>query len=72
MRAADKRLLCAKEVAIIAGIHVKTFYRLCREGVGPRSVVIGRARRYRAQDVLKWVDSQRVSVRPVASSSMAH
>lgn len=53
----EPKLMTAKEVAAEARIHVKTFYSLCARGLGPRVLLIGpgRLRRYRPQDVARWL-----------------
>lgn len=48
-------LLTAKDVAAIARVHLKTFYRWCALGLGPREVWLGRSRRYREQDIARWL-----------------
>jgi predicted DNA-binding transcriptional regulator AlpA len=50
-----ERLLTAKDVAAMARVHLHTFYRWCALGLGPRSVLLGRSRRYRERDIAKWM-----------------
>lgn len=46
-----------KEIAEVTQFSIPTLARWSVEGKGPRSVRIGRAIRYRKQDVLEWLDS---------------
>lgn len=54
-----EQLLTSKDVAGIARVHLKTFYRWCAIGLGPRSVLLGRSRRYRESDIAKWMEQER-------------
>lgn len=52
-------LLTPKEVAALLPVHVYTFRRWCREGIGPAAVQLGRRRRYRREDVEAWLERRR-------------
>lgn len=51
-----EELLTAQEVAAIARVHVRTFYRWCRSGAGPDETVMGGSVRYRESDVRAWME----------------
>jgi predicted DNA-binding transcriptional regulator AlpA len=53
----DRALLTAQEVADRARVHVVTFYRWCRAGMGPRVTRLGGATdRYDRRDVQAWLE----------------
>jgi excisionase family DNA binding protein len=52
------RLCCASEVAQILGISVKTVHKLVREGKLPCVQVTARERRFTAEQVQQYIESQ--------------
>lgn len=58
MCCARDQLLTSKDVASLARVHLKTFYRWCAAGLGPRAVRLGRSRRYRESDIARWMERQ--------------
>ena len=53
--------LATPDAAALLGVHPDTLRRLRREGGGPPFVRIGRAVRYRADELLVWADSRTFS-----------
>lgn len=51
-------LLRAEEVMHLLGVSRSWFERLMATGNGPACVRVGRLRRWRRQDVQRWIDSQ--------------
>lgn len=51
-------LLRAEEVMHLLGVSRSWFERLMATGMGPACVRVGRLRRWRRQDVQRWIDSQ--------------
>ena len=49
-------LLRAPEAARFLGMSRATFYRLDATGAVPRAVYIGRMRRWRVEELRRWVD----------------
>lgn len=55
----DRRPLAdSAEVAEYLGVPVRTLDQWAYRGVGPRYSKVGRYRRYRWEDVEKWLDQQ--------------
>lgn len=50
-------LLDANEVAQILKVSKRTFEALISQGKGPKGILIGRQRRWRAQDIEIWLNS---------------
>ncbi len=56
----DERLLRASDVAVLLGnCHIQTVYKLAARGVLP-SVKINSWRRFRASEILAWLQSSEV------------
>ena len=53
------KLLKIADVAELLNVPVATVYRWRHERTGPRAYKIGKHLRYRLEDVLDWLDSQR-------------
>ena len=51
-------LATSKEVAEYLGVPVATLDQWAYRGVGPRYSKVGRYRRYRWEDIEKWLDQQ--------------
>lgn len=51
-------LLRAEEVMHLLGVSRSWFERLMAAGEGPACVRVGRMRRWRSQDVQRWIDTQ--------------
>lgn len=51
----NKRLLDVKAVAEACGLSVRSVWRMADAGKMPRPVAIGRARRWRADELDAWV-----------------
>jgi predicted DNA-binding transcriptional regulator AlpA len=49
-------LWTAKDVARHTQVDLRTFYRWCRAGIGPRPIRLGGAIRYRAGDIADWLE----------------
>jgi excisionase family DNA binding protein len=58
------RLLTVQELAEILQVSVKTIYTWRYRGEGPPGVVVGRHLRFRAADVVAWLDDRTSSVPP--------
>lgn len=52
-----ERLWTVDDVAEYLGVPVKTLYQWRHRGYGPTGVRVGRYVRYRANDVVAWVES---------------
>jgi excisionase family DNA binding protein len=52
------RLLTVQELAELLQVPAKTIYTWRYKGVGPQAVRIGRHLRFRAEDVVAWLDAQ--------------
>ncbi len=52
-----KPVLTVAEAALLAGVSVGCLYRRWREGSGPVSFKIGKARRIRRRDLDAWMTS---------------
>jgi excisionase family DNA binding protein len=52
------RLLTVQELAEILQVPVKTIYTWRYRGEGPPGVVVGRHLRFRADDVVAWLDDR--------------
>jgi excisionase family DNA binding protein len=50
-------LIDAREVASQLGLSERSVWRFARTGRMPRSMAIGRARRWRADEVRAWIDA---------------
>ena len=46
------------QVAEALGISVTTLWRLCRDGLGPPRIVIGRSVRFKKSSILEWIASR--------------
>lgn len=54
------QLYTAQEVASLVRVHIQTFYRWRRLGLGPRETCLGDAAvRYRESDVERWLSARR-------------
>lgn len=47
----------AKEAAVFIGVSRATLYRLDAKGLVPRAVRIGRSRRWRRDELRRWLDA---------------
>lgn len=52
------RLLTVKELADLLQIPTKTIYTWRYKGIGPPAVPMGRYLRFRAEDVVAWLDAR--------------
>lgn len=52
-------LLTKRQVAELLQVSVSTVERLTRTGEGPQSIKFGRSRRWRREDVERWVEEHR-------------
>jgi len=50
-------LLSAKALAAALSIGVRTLWRLDAMGKTPRAVKVGRAKRWRRQEILEWIEA---------------
>lgn len=55
MQTTDERLWSLQETAAYLGVPVQTMYQWASRGIGPRSLRVGRHRRYRPAEVHRWV-----------------
>lgn len=60
------QLLTAQEVASLARVHVESFHRWCRQGLGPTATRIGKVARYAESDVRRWIASRQTEREDVA------
>ncbi|MYC29321.1 MAG: helix-turn-helix domain-containing protein [Chloroflexi bacterium] len=51
-----EKLLTARQVATILGVHVLTVHLWVREGLLPRPLKIGHFARWKASEIDRWVD----------------
>ncbi|CAM5575717.1 helix-turn-helix transcriptional regulator [Streptomyces coeruleorubidus] len=52
------KLMTRNEVAEYLGVPVATLAQWSYRGIGPKSIKVGRHRRYRPEDVEVWLDEQ--------------
>jgi excisionase family DNA binding protein len=50
------RLWSLPETAEYLGVQPSTLYQWAARGVGPRSFLVGRLRKYKPHDVMTWLD----------------
>lgn len=55
-----KPLLTREQAAALCSLHPRTLANYAVAGGGPRMVRIGRAVRYRQQDLQEWIDARLV------------
>ena len=55
----SSRLLSTEEVARILVVPINTLYCWRYKGTGPKALRVGKHLRYRLEDVLGWLDTQR-------------
>jgi excisionase family DNA binding protein len=60
------RLLTVRELANLLQVPVKTIYTWRYKGIGPPAVPLGRYLRFRADDVVVWLEKRADAVRPDA------
>lgn len=53
----EPALLPAKDAALLLGISERHFYKLHSSGRVPRPIRLGRAVRWRASELRKWLDA---------------
>ena len=51
-------LMTAQEVADLVRVHIQTFHRWRRAGLGPRETSIAGKPRYRERDIEAWLDER--------------
>ena len=54
----ENKLLTVKELSEYLGISDETLRKYRMRGNGPKYLKLGRAVRYKLEDVLEWLDSQ--------------
>ena len=57
-RAELPKLLSIRDLAAYLGVPVSTVYLWRSQGRGPQGIKVGKQVRYRAEDVLAWLDRQ--------------
>ena len=57
-------LMDSKAAARILGVSQPKFFRMIADGTAPRSIRIGRSRKFDPRDVQAWIDARRQEAAP--------